>query len=205
MKTFLSLFMALALGVQACNSDSDDKKDNLESVFGKTYLITDSTALNRSENRLSGTGSLVFNDPLGEEERNFKLSFRLEDGGSLTLTAYADQALAQGVGVLLKRQGSALSVMFKGPEGESATQTLAGVNASDSISLRIDVHNSEEPAHILVWPEGISTYNEEAAVMNSEAALEVPGQGQGKLWGLSLQEATVEGLEVDEALFSDSE
>lgn len=205
MKRLFSLLTMVTLGLQACDSDSEKSVEVGESVFGQTYLVNDAGDLDLSSGQIKGTGSLIFNQPLGgvDAQKNFALSFRLEDGGQLGLISHANSELAGGVSVLLKREGAALNVSLAAKDQESAAVPLNGVDASALIQLRFDVHNNEDPAHILIWQEGASGYGEAEALLNSEDGPETPAKGSGNYWGLSLTKASVEAASVGKALFSE--
>ncbi|MDQ3234972.1 MAG: hypothetical protein M3Q07_24455 [Pseudobdellovibrionaceae bacterium] len=200
-KLILSLLALLQL---ACTKDDDKKTDLVQgSLIGKTYYVVQAGDLQRTETSVSGTGSIVFNSPLGSipSKDNYALNLSVDDGGTLELVTHSDSSLANGVSVLLKRTGSSLTASLKAKGQESTAKELSGVNAAEDISLAIDVHNDETPAHILVWSAAGGDFGEDNALLNSEEDETSPGNGSGTSWGLILTKANVSSALLEDPKF----
>ena len=69
-----------------------------------------------------------------------------------------------------------------------AKDSFNSLDATKAISIAIDIHNDENPAHVLIW-SGNSHYTEENALYNSEKENNLEVQGSGKFWGFELKDA----------------
>jgi hypothetical protein len=168
--------------------------------------LGDATQLSLTENRISGVGSFVFEaklDTIGDESSH-ALSFTLKDGGALTFVTYADPSLGQGLEFHFAREGTRLVGMVK-KSGVSKefdfSAELANINASRVIHLQLDVHNSEAPAHLLVWEGLESSFSEDNALLNTEETDGSPGNGAGLRRGFILNGATLLKAVATEAKF----
>lgn len=205
MKTLLksSLALSLVLVAAACGKKQDPLPAGTSALLDATILNPGSL---RSEgNSLSGTGSVVFNQPLAgtASGQSYALTFRLEDGGSLTLHSNATNRLQNGIALRFERQGATLHVKLLAAGAENdVSGAFATLDASTELQLQIDLHNNEVPAHILVWSG--SDFSEDAALLNTEeAGREAPGNGAGQYWGLELTQASVTRAAVSEPKFEE--
>ena len=183
-----------AMTAASCKKDETKTTSRIQGTLGgKTYYVVDSGDLERSENSIKGAGSLVFSSPLAQisSKDDFLLKFTLQDSGSVELVTHSDGSLAHGVSVLLTREGTALNAVLKAKGAETAPKALGDIDAARNVALAIDVHNDEDPAHILIWNTDKDAFNEGDAVLNSENDEAAPGQGSGTAWGLILQKATL--------------
>ncbi len=196
MKRLVPAFLfSLSVLTAACgDSDSNDAAVVADGTLdGTAYIVTDGAALERTDADLSGSGSVLFKNPLSEigSKDNFLLEFRVDDGGSLELLTHTDNAGKSGVSAIITRDGTALSLAWAAGGETSDKTTLDGIDASGTIKLAIDIHNDETPSHNLVW-DGNSTANtEDNALINSEDDIASPGKGSGTFWGLTLSKSTV--------------
>ena len=176
---------------------------------GSKYTKVESGTLQQSGKTLSGTGRIVFNDPLTEvgSNKNFDLSFSLEDGSSFTLITHSTNKLEQGVEVRFSRQGTSLKVTFRVQGSENdVSDAFLDVVASGPLRFFVDAHNSESPAHFLIWKGDATSFDEENALLNSESdGMAVPGNGSGNFWGMSLENATLIEAAVGDAKFVEAE
>ena len=185
-------FAILTLNACSGGETSGSGAGTAEGQLGSTsYVVVDAGDLQRSATQIKGAGSIAFKDPIGaiRARKSYTVSFALEDAGSLKLAVNADEQLTNGVGVLLSRSGSALSATLSFGGASAVAKTLAGVDASSSINLTIDIHNDESPAHILIWSG--SDFASAKALLDSERDGATPGQGRGNYWGLVLNKGTV--------------
>lgn len=203
-----TLMSILVLFLQvACSKSSDGgSPQNSGTLNGKALIKLDGGTLSGNDQQLSGTGSIVFNDPIGEigSNRSYDLAFTLEDGGTLQLISHGDNKLKGGVTVKLVRSGSELRASLLAEGKEAAAKVLDGVDATSSINLWVDVHNSESPTHILLFKANQENPSEDNCLYNSEGDDEgTPGKGAASFFGLVLSKAVVSKASVGEAKFSD--
>lgn len=195
-KIFSTILLSLsALSVSCGDSNSTDNVAGLSegSLDGAAYSLTSGAELQKTETELSGSGTILFKNPLGEigSKDAFLLQFKLEDGGKLELLTHTDNAGKSGVSAVVTRESGVVSIAFAAAAATSDKKVLEGIDATGEISLLIDVHNDESPAHILVWNGTSGSFSEGNALINSEDDITSPGKGSGVYWGLSLTKATV--------------
>lgn len=193
---------ALTLAVAFAACDSDNPTGTAYQLNGVEYGIVDAGSLQHNSTSLSGSGSLVFISPLAgiTSKNSYALQFTLAEGGSLTLVANANNQIGNGLNIVFTRSGTTVTGVTQAGGASGTSFTLAGVDASSTIQLQVDIHNDETPAHVLAWNG--SDFTEEAAIYNSEdAGLAAPGNGSGTYWGLILSNANVTGASVGTAKF----
>lgn len=193
-------FFFLACGKSDRGGNSGDNKLSIPE-----YTPLAGGSLTSAADSVTGTGSLIFKLPLGEvgSAKNYNLTFSIEEGGSLTLASHATDKLASGAEIVLTRSDKSLSLKLKASGATTTAKTLDNFDASKAVTLSIDVHNGETPAHILVWKDGVQNPDDDNAVFNSDADGATPGNGAGTFWGLSLEKATVTEATPAEARFED--
>jgi len=205
MKLKFFSFSLVILSIFGCGKD--DKKDTsalIEGSFaGSSYFVIDAGDLVRSESQIKGSGSIVFKSPLAstDAKTNYNLTFSLEDGGSVELVAQSDGSLNKGVSVILTRAGTALNASLKADDVTTEVKVLSGISAAGVVTISIDVHNDESPTHILLWNGTADDFAEDAALLNSEADAETPGQGKSTAWGLVLAKATLTSATLSDPKF----
>ena len=205
MKTFLksSLIISLVLFTAACGKKQEPLPAGASALLDATILNPGS--LRTDGGTLSGTGSVVVNQPLAgtASGQSYALQFRLEEGGSLTLYSNASNRLQNGLALRFDRKGTALRVkLIAGSTENDVSDAFAALDASGDIQLQIDLHNNEVPAHVLIWSG--TDFSEDAALLNSEnAGREAPGNGAGQFWGLELAQASVTRAVVSEPKFEE--
>lgn len=128
---------------------------------------------------------------------NFEVSFDIEDGGSFTLYTFANPDLQNGISIQFVRIQNSLKV-FATAQGtvQDWSPRFASVDAAQTVTLTIDIHNNERPAHIMIW-SGLknSSLNHRNTLYNSaEDSLDLnydnsPGNGFGRSWGAKLDNA----------------
>jgi hypothetical protein len=191
-----ALVLSIGLVVAACGGASK-KQDSAHGggvLDGKAYVRT-------------ADGAYVFKDPLGEvgSNKGYRLTFTAEDGGSVTLVSHADRALAGGLALTFRRSGAELAFSMTAGETTTEPKTLAGVDVAGAVSLAVDVHNEESPAHVVVWTAAQEEPSLENALYESERDGDAPGNGTDALWGLRFEKATVTGVDVGEPLVTKDE
>lgn len=202
----LGLFMASVL--TGCGSDSDDDENGTQ-WGGIEYTYLDQGDLKIENNTLQGTGTILFKQPLSggvDSGHHLNLDFTLSPDSSLIVSTYADNQLKDGIQLVFRVSAEGkLSVLLK--HGETATDVSGSfmeVDVTKPVSLSIDVHNDEDPAHVLVWNGNETEFKEDTALLNSEEdGNNVPGKGKDSYWGLTLNKAQVSKTELSDAKFEE--
>jgi hypothetical protein len=206
MKTWPALTALAFLAALGCKKDEDKTTTMPQGSLGnQSYYVVESSDLELGENALQGSGSIIFASPLNTAplQDNFALEFTVEEGGSMALVARSDGSLAHGLTVQFERSGTQLIASLKADGSGTADHILDGVDASGLISLAIDVHNNENPAHVLIWNAALDAFGEEDALYNSEEDADAPGVGKGSLWGLVLRDAEIKAATRGAAKFTE--
>ncbi|MBM3383483.1 MAG: hypothetical protein FJY29_13760 [Betaproteobacteria bacterium] len=158
-------------------------------------ILADASELKIQTNRISGSGKVEFKENMGRLGQNtsHSVSFALSDGGKIVLSAYAQTGLSKGINFEFARAGKTLKVtlMKEGAAPQDASAQFTSINASRVIDLQIDVHNSESPAHILIWNGLEKEFHEDNALFNSAATNTAVAQGEGKMRGFALNNAVL--------------
>jgi hypothetical protein len=215
MRTFSKAFLILLASTSAslltsCGGDDDSSSDSPSTKVGKVgttdVLLLSETGLAFSGTTLSGSGSAIVKDPLGEinDDKNVSVVFSVEDGGSLSVHAFASKTLQDGVALTLSRKGTKLlAVLSASGKNVDISKTFAALDASKEVSVLVDVHNGETPAHVLAWKGGTASPSDQNALFNSVKAGdgESAGNGKGTFWGLVLSKAVVKSASVSDAKF----
>lgn len=128
---------------------------------------------------------------------NFEVSFDVEDGGIFTLYTFTNSDLQNGVSIQFARIQNSLKVLATA-QGivQDWSPRFVNVDASQTVTLTIDIHNNERPSHIIIW-SGLknSSLNHRNTLYNSaEDSLDLnydnsPGNGLGRSWGVKLDKA----------------
>lgn len=190
MKTIQKSFIAIIAVslLTACGRDGVENPvadgANTTLMNGQQLLLTGSDIAG-IQNKLIGTGKAVATAPLKggtESGQHFAMSLSLEEGGSVTLFSHADNALENAVEIKITRAGDKLAVSVN---GQDHSTEFSKVDATQDFDIAIDIHNNEEPAHIVVWT---GTAIEENEVLNLEDS---GANGTGAFWGVELTNAEV--------------
>ncbi len=203
-KTTLCLMSLALLNACAESTDSVDITGTLD--LGEFSVVSGESTLTVGDDSISGTGTLVFSEPVTDEEFNHELTFTLDqDDASLTWVTFSDSDLADGIETRFTRQGTAVgATLLVDNAQETSSITISG-DASSELNYAIESHNSEEPAHMLIFPGDLAgALLGEDALFNSEDDAPAPGKGTGgKFFGVRLNNATLTRVVGAEARFSD--
>ncbi|MBM4254079.1 MAG: hypothetical protein FJ146_19100 [Deltaproteobacteria bacterium] len=175
---------------------------NQGSLGSSPYVTVDTGNLASSGTGLKGQGSIAFKDPVGAigARKSYALAFSLDDGGSLTLVANADESLKNGLELKFSRTGNSVAAAMTVGTVTSAAKNFVAVDGSQALNLTIDIHNDEAPAHVMIWSG--KDYSAVNAILDSETDDAAPGQGRGTFWGLKLNQATVTEAVIAAAKFT---
>lgn len=130
---------------------------------------------------------------------NFQLSFALQDHGVVTLHAFSDTALQGGFELKFERDHNSLQV-FAQAQGQVQdwSSYFAGIDPTQTITLSVDIHNNERPAHVMVWSGAKNSNLDHTNTLYNSAEDSVdlgfdgsPGNGSSRVWGLSFSDATI--------------
>jgi hypothetical protein len=192
-KAWLVGVIASILIVAGCSKDSGGNDKPTYKLDDQEYLVVDSGNLTHGTTELSGSGKIIMKTPLAsiDSGRHFALKGTLDDGGYLTITTYASAELKDGLSLKLARTGNTLKAQLsQGDETKDLAAALTSILSEDSITVALDVHNDESPAHVMVWKGDTTDFTEESALVNTEEE-PAPGNGKGIYWGLELSKAKV--------------
>lgn len=183
--------------LSACGGGPNPDRDALanvpltQNVDGEKFeILSQEENLSFGSGTLAGSGSVRFAEDLGSPATNynFELNFSLDDDGELSLVTHSDQALANGVVVKFKRTGAVLSAhVTTAGVTDDWSSFFSSLNASEPLSIAIDIHNDEPLTHLVFWNELTSTELLDSAEDVDGAA----GKGFGQHWGLILNNASV--------------
>jgi hypothetical protein len=200
-----SLLLVVSCGKKSSNSPMPDS-----GKLGDTeFVIQNSSTLTFATEGMSGSGQVLARLPADElaGEKNFALSFTLQEGGSLTLGAFTTNTLVNGIQLKFERNANALKVsVSKGSVSIDVSSKFSSINASGLISVLVDVHNGESPAHVIAWSTNIENPSASNADYESERDEDlgtIPGQGEGTYWGLILKNAKVSKADAGATRFED--
>lgn len=153
---------------------------------GAEYQVMGGGAVKSSESSVAGTGTILFKQALPEEDNNYALEFALEDGGSVTLIADADDSLKGGANLTFLREGKALKVkLVAGKTNDDLSGDFTTVDASVPLKISVDVHGH---GHLIIW---VGDGEEQEFAFNAKVA--------GLRWGLTLDKSTVTAAKPGEA------
>ena len=197
------LIAALMLSACGTSSDSSSVTGNLD-LESFEVLSGDVT---QTADSITGTGVLIFPEPVSGDEFDHKITFTLTAADStLSWVHFADNTLSDGVESKFSVSGVSTQVSVSvNQENGTSPFTLAG-DPSAALTYFIEAHNGESPTHLLIFPGELtdSSFLETDALFNSEADAAVPGQGTGgKFFGVRLNNATLTRVVGSEAKFSD--
>ena len=199
MKRICSALLFSAALLSSC-SDDDSSSDSCSKLYSYCYSL-DGSDISVDGSAVTGTGSVNFGQVVdtAESGKNYELAVSLEDGGSVTLKAFTDKSLENGVSVTFTRNESAVNWTVGDHTGVLKTASLADADATKAITINVDIHNDEaDEAHVILW-EGNDIPGEEA-----EEELETHSEqvGQSTRAGLTLSGATVSNFSVTDVKIS---
>jgi hypothetical protein len=198
----ISSFIILSF-LCACGGGPNPDRDALnnipviQNVDGTKFeLLSETDSLSFGNGMLAGSGSVRFAESLGSAATNynFLLNFSLNDGGELSLVTHATQSLTDGVVLKFKRTGATLSVyVTTGNVTDDWSSFFSALNASEPLSIAIDVHNNEPFTHLVFWDEQTNT----KLLDSGDDVNGTAGKGFGQSWGLILNNASVSKAKKD--------
>ena len=161
MRILKTTVIALAMLAGACSSDSDDDS-SCAKVYG--YCFEAAEGVNVSGSTVTGSGNLNLGQVVdtAASGKNFQATVTLEDGDSVTLLAFADSSLENGVNIVFTRSGSTVEWVLAENSGTLKTSSFSDADATKELVINVDLHNDEEPAHVIIW-EGTGALPEEDA------------------------------------------
>ena len=194
MKNFIFILFCI-FTITACGdeqflnvSELSGSSQNPPTLNGAQYVVFEGS-LTSTPTAVSGTGSFIFMNPRAQSCNNFKTQFTLEDQGQLVLWTNAQAKLQNGIGIKFVRDGKNLKVFLVGRSADiDVTNRFKGIDASKTLTLFLDVHNSENPAHVVVWNQNL---NHGSIRYNSGSHGKAPPKGLGNLWGYSIKKAKI--------------
>lgn len=195
--------LASALAITACSSDDDGGSAVSSTAIEANTVLSGTPTV--ADDGISGSGSVIFTSSLGavDSGRHFQVAALLEEGESFTIHAYANDQLANGIDLVVSRPANTPTSLEVTVDGTDISSAYTEVAADQAINILMDVHNDENPAHVLIWPAGETAFDESTTLENSEDTSSVSGQGAGAFWGLTLDGAQITSAEASEDRFED--
>ncbi len=192
-----------ALVLFGCGGTKDTRANSAHSINGHSFLIIADSTLLLTKEDVSGEGEIAFIDPIGStsSNKNFQVEFRLDDGGRLDLKTFANNSLDSGVELLISRSGERIFLSATTKDNGPVSHELKALDANGLLALSIDVHNSETPAHALIWSNTEQSPTDDNAIFNSDADGAIAGNGAGVYWGMALSGAKVSKVDTGSAKF----
>lgn len=197
-----TIFLLSTLFILGCGGGSNPDKNQISHLnIGITPITVvdgaDSLSFNGA-GEASGTGSFRATQPIegGESSgRLFTFSFSLSPGSTLTLVAFSNINLNSGLEIDFYRPNASSSMQVTARHGgttKDLSSSFTTMDASQVLTLSVDVHNGENPAHILAWNDTNGAADEDDFIFNSGVIPNSsPGQGTGSYWGIRLNGAMI--------------
>ena len=198
--------ISLFVSVLGCGAPGSGTTGATVFEFSGVEWVLKSGDPTRTTGEVSGSGSFVARTPLASvnSERSYTVSFTVQDGGSLTLIMNSDAELSGGLEFEFSRSGSTLAVVLKkGTDTNTVTSSFTGsIDVTGTVSIIIDQHNQETPAHVLVWSGTTTVFDDSTAMFNSDDVGKAPpGNGTGVYWGVRMTSASITQAQVGSAKF----
>lgn len=164
-------------------------------VIGDSHFVAIDRTLTQVGPAVEGSGRIRSATDLESTKSriHYELKFYLSEGGSLELSAFSSSLLDQGVHLTFSRNGHSLMFNAKADGAKMAVDSkFEKVDAAKTIHLEIDVHNDENPAHVVIW-ESAKSFERSVSLFDSQENVntQVPGIGHDRHWGLTLKNARV--------------
>lgn len=195
--------------VSCSGGDNPDKALKLEAaqkqqiLDGLEFKVIKDNTLVFENNSISGSGRILALQTLQDAKSfSFSLKFSLEDNGKIDFFAFANNQLEKAFVISVSRLGAKIKFELS-KEGKvvdySELEGVAEINAINSISLEIDLHNGENPAHMIMWNSAlVSEFNEQNSILNTaDEPKQSPGTGSGQFVGFELKDATLESFKLN--------
>ncbi len=152
---------------------------------------------NRDSDASDGRGlSLQSFGEMNSDKRYTFEAYLSSEGASLELVSHADQDAQHGVHIVFTRKGNDVVVQAKA-NNESTPVVLTGIHPR-SLNLVVEVHNTEDTTHILIWDQNEKHRDEDSALWNSEQT-NFEGRGKGCFWKFVAKDAVVKNSSISDA------
>lgn len=198
------LICGVVFNFYSCTS-SEVQPESGQTFSDLALQILNPDTLDLSSSALSGTGTVIFEDPLSAISSAFSytVTFSLAEEASLSLFSHAQSDTSGAIHITVTRHDLDLILSISdGVDTIIFDGVLDDLDAESEISLSFDIHNDEIHPHILVWSG--SDFSEEEALLNSEEEEGVEfASGTGHFWGLILSNARVTSVSIDHPLFEE--
>jgi hypothetical protein len=188
-------------------SKEDGSKSNSTNIFAYSIVGSDSGFITKTSSEVSGSGQILFEAATDEISagHNFAFQLSLDEGGSIVLHLFSNSSLASGVNITLTRSGANLACTIEiNSNSMNCDSQTSQIVATFSFPFYVDVHNDEDPSHVLIWSG--SAFSESDAIFNSE--VDFPGlssgdKAVGTVWGVTLTNATITKAKIGDPLFEE--
>lgn len=139
-------------------------------VIGGNVVTTDGS--------ISGSGTVLFKNPLPEEDNHFALTVTLAAGAKITVATNTDNTLKTGVALTLARSANDKIVahMITANENTDVSAVFTDVDSTKAFQVEYEVH----PHGHMIFP-----------TRDPIEEFDFTTRPTGKFWGLMLENATV--------------
>ena len=203
---YILISIFLIISASGCSDSSSSGAPG--STISSYAIIGSSDGFTTSSlSQISGSGQILFAAPADEVSAGHDFAFQISvaDGGSIVFHLFSSSSLLGGVNLTLTRSGASyLCSLEINSNSTSCTAAVASLDATASIPLYVDVHNDEDPTHVLFWSG--NSFAEDDALFNTEEDFGGLGPGDkatGTAWGLTLTDATITRASLGEPLFEE--
>lgn len=196
----ITLSIVLHILLSACSVSQSEKPQFPNRGFiGPTEVLSlNSPDLSFSKNSILGTGRATVRIPVNStrSQQSYAVSFSVEDSGRFALVINSNEELQSGIELHFRRQESEFDVQLKLDEQTTNLSSLfSNLNASEPVNLIVDVHNNENPLHMIAWTGEVTEPTTNNSVYDSirdkktKGALQ--GNGRGSFWGFILDKSKI--------------
>lgn len=204
------IFIVLSIFFIACGGGNNDTQKTITSVNNvPEFAVIEDDDISTSATSVSGSGTIVFADPLSDDAAGFKIQFDLvNEASAISFFIYSDSKLSESGAVLIKiqKKDGQLTGTLKISGSDAVDIDLEPIPETED-TLYIDVHNDEEPTHILFWLKNTAIFNDTSSVFNSEDSDEISTLGQKKgtgfFVGVKLENASLKSFDIGSPRFED--
>lgn len=181
------VLVTVALTVAGCGGKSASSPQGgvieIRKIGNLEYGLLDAVGLQSTETAIAGTGTVVFRNPLPEEDNHFSVNTQLQPGGKLTIVTNSDAKLNSGIQLTIARNsnGSIAAEMKTAEETKDLGAFFAHIDSARAFTFDFEVHPH---GHLMLMIAG--TTNEVNFVTRPI----------GKFWGLKLDKSAVSALAI---------
>lgn len=204
------VFGLAILALIGCGGSDSKSQTSITSVTTvPEFAIVKDNGITTTTTLISGSGEIAFTEPASEEETAFKFKFGLvNETSSITILIFSDAKLDESTANVIKiqKKDGNLTGTFSISGSDETSLGFEAISDEEN-TFYVDVHNNEEPTHVLIWKDDTDIFDEESTVFNSnsESLIENFGQkvGTGSFIGVKLENASLLSFTFHDTKFED--